>query len=47
MFGVTEVRPNTKTHPEFGEALTDAAAAGVQVLLLPCHVEPDRLTVQK
>lgn len=47
MDGVTEVRPNTKTHPEFGEAMTEAAAAGVQVLFLPCHVEPDRLTVQK
>ena len=47
MDGVTEVRPNTETHPEFGEAMAEAAAAGVQVLFLPCHVEPDRLTVQK
>ena len=47
MDGVTEVRPNAETHPEFAEAMAEAAAAGVQVLFLPCHVEPDRLTVQK
>ena len=42
---VTEVRPNMETHPAFGEALAEAAAAGVRVLNLPCRVMPDSLTV--
>ena len=45
MDGVTEVRANVATHPEFGEALDDAKRAGVQILFLPCHVEPDSITV--
>ena len=45
MDGVPEVRANTGTHPEFGEALDDAVKAGVQVLFLKCHVEPDELTI--
>ena len=44
MDGVTEVRPNTDTHPAFAAALEEAEAAGVEVLFLPCHVEPDALT---
>ena len=42
---VTEVRANTKTHPEYGEVLEEAKRFGVRVLCLPCHVEPDSLTV--
>ena len=45
MDGVTEVRPNVGTHPEFGTALKEAADAGVRVLSIPCHVEPDELTI--
>ena len=45
MDGVTEVRPNTATHPEFAAAFAEAVAAGVQILMLPCHVEPDRLEI--
>lgn len=45
MDGVTEVRPNIQTHPAFGEALEAAKAAGVEVLFLPCRVEPDRLEI--
>ena len=45
MDGVTEVQPNTATHSEFAAAFAEAVAAGVQILMLPCHVEPDRLTV--
>ena len=41
MDGVTEVRPNMQTHPEFGAALEAAKESGVRVLFLPCHVEPD------
>lgn len=45
MDGVTEVRPNIATHPEFAAAFAEAVAAGVQILMLPCHVEPDRLEI--
>ncbi|MCR4935282.1 MAG: DNA/RNA nuclease SfsA [Oscillospiraceae bacterium] len=45
MDGVTEVRPNVQTQPAFGAALAEARAAGVGVLYLPCHVEPDILRV--
>ena len=43
MDGVTEVRPNIKTHPEFGRAMKEAEEAGVQILPLTCHVEPDEI----
>ena len=45
MDGVTRVLPNTKTHPAFGQALAKAQAAGVKVLMLPCHVEADSLVI--
>ena len=45
MDGVTEVRPNTATPPGFAAAFAEAEAAGVQILMLPCHVEPDRLGI--
>lgn len=45
MEGITEVRPNIRTHPEFGAAFEEAKAAGVNILFLPCHVEPDELWV--
>ena len=38
MEGITEVRPNVDTQPEFGTALAEAKAAGVRVLFLLCHV---------
>lgn len=41
MDGVSEVRPNTETDPMFAKALTEAEKAGVKVLSLLCHVEPD------
>ena len=47
MEGITEVRPNIQTHPEFGAALEEAKAAGVQVLFLPCRVEPYGLWIQE
>ena len=46
MDGVSEVRPNTITHPEFAEAWRDAEAAGVRMLMLPCHVTPDELFIK-
>jgi len=45
MDGVTEVRANMDTHPAFGEALEEAKEAGVEVLFLRCHVEPDSLVI--
>ncbi|MBR5338128.1 MAG: DNA/RNA nuclease SfsA [Lachnospiraceae bacterium] len=45
MDGVSEVRPNIDTHAEFGRALDEARAAGVDVLYLKCHVEPDTLEI--
>ena len=43
--GVTEVRPNTETHPEFGLALEAAEKAGVEILFLSCHVEPNSIEI--
>ena len=43
MDGVLEVRPDIDMHPEFGTALEEAKAAGVEVLFLKCHVEPNML----
>ena len=43
--GVTEVRPNTETHPKFGLALEAAEKAGVEILFLPCHVEPNSIEI--
>jgi len=45
MDGVTEVRPNIGTHPEFGEAMEEAKKAGVEVLFFTCHVEPGKLAI--
>ena len=43
MDGVTEVRPNIETHPEFGKAFDKAKKAGVEVLFIPCHVEQNEI----
>jgi len=43
--GVTEVRANISTHPEFGVALEEAKAAGVEVLFLCCDVKVDELVI--
>ena len=45
MEGVTEVKPYTVTHPEFGTALQEAIDAGVEVLYLQCKVKPDELLI--
>lgn len=45
MDGVAEVRPNLQTHPAFGDALAEAEQAGVKVLFLCCHVEPDSMEI--
>ena len=45
MDGVTEVRPNINSLPEFGEAIEEAKKAGVKIIFLPCHVEPDSMEI--
>lgn len=47
MDGVSEVRANVGTHPEFGTALDEAVKAGVEVKFLKCHVEPDLLEIEE
>lgn len=39
--------PNERIHPEFGQALREAAEAGVRVLALDCLVTPDGLTADR
>jgi len=43
--GVSQVRPNVKTHPEFGVALNEAIEAGVEVLYLKCNVTEDEIYI--
>lgn len=45
MDNITEVRPNTDTDPDFTAAFEEAKRSGVHILFLPCHVEPDSLTI--
>ncbi len=45
MNGIHTVLPNDDTHPEFGQALRRAAAAGVQVAFYECHVEADSIII--
>ncbi len=47
MDGISEVLPNTEIQPEFGEAMKEAGESGVEILFLPCHVEPDLLVVKE
>lgn len=43
--GVDEVRPNRETDASFAETLDSAKEAGVHIIMLPCHVEPDLLVI--
>ncbi len=43
--GISEVRPNVDTDPEFTKAFNDAKAAGVEVVFFLCKVEPDGFTI--
>ena len=45
--GAKYVTPNDTTHPQFGQALRRAAAAGVEVFALGCAVTPDSLTAEE
>jgi len=45
MDGIAEVRPNIETHPEFGTAFEEAKKADVEIVFLPCHIEPDSIDI--
>ena len=47
MTDVKFLHPNDATDPEFGQALREAAAAGVQILAMDCMVTPDSMALQK
>jgi sugar fermentation stimulation protein A len=42
---VKYLHPNDSTDPAFGKALREAAAAGVQVLAVDCHITQDSMTI--
>jgi len=44
---VLDFAPNDVTHPAFGAALRDAAAAGVEVAAFNCRVTPDSLEIKE
>ncbi len=43
---VKYLRPNDETDPQFGAALRQAAAAGVQVMAVDCHVTEDSMEIR-
>ena len=43
---VKYIRPHDETDPEFGRALREAAANGVQVIAMDCAVDVDRIEVR-
>ena len=45
MENIRDLRPNDETHPAFGDALREAAAAGVRVMAWECAVTPDSLEI--
>ena len=45
MSDVLYFTPNRQTHPEFADALLEAAKAGVKVIAYDCHVEADSMTI--
>lgn len=47
MEGMRVFMPNDETHKAFGDALRDAAHAGVHVLAYQCHVTEDSLSVSE
>ena len=46
MADVKYLHPNDATDPNFGKALREAAANGVQVLAVDCDVTPDTMTIR-
>ncbi|MBR2643037.1 MAG: DNA/RNA nuclease SfsA [Lentisphaeria bacterium] len=42
---IRQFRPNDAMHPEFGAALREAAANGVQILAMDCRITPDSIKI--
>jgi sugar fermentation stimulation protein A len=47
MKDVKYLHPNDSTDPEFGKALREAAAAGVQVLAVDCRITEDTMVIDQ
>ncbi len=47
MENVLDFAPNDRTHPAFGQALRQAAEAGVQVQAFCCHVTPEEMVIDR
>lgn len=47
MKGVSSFEPNYRTHQEFGEALKQAAEAGVHILAYDCIVTEDSIEIDR
>lgn len=47
MKGVYSIKPNDQMHPAFGEALREAALAGVKVLAYDCNVTEDSIRLDE
>lgn len=47
MEDVRYLHPNDATDPNFGTALREAAAAGVEVLAVECHITPNTMQITK
>ena len=47
MADVSYLHPNDTTDPEFGKALREAAAAGVQILAMDCHVDTHVMAIRQ
>lgn len=47
MKGMTDVSPNDEHHPQFGEALWQAEAAGVQILAMDCIVTENTVRIDQ
>lgn len=45
MKGMEYLRPNDRTHPEFGQALREAAASGVKIHAVDCFVTENSLEI--
>ncbi len=47
MSDVAYLQPNEATDPAFAQALREAAAAGVAILAMDCHVTPEEMALRK
>ena len=47
MSNIKYLHPNDATDPAFGEALRNAAAAGVQIIAMECDVTENTMTITK